>query len=304
VKEESKIMTTPKSRNIADIKRALLERKVRRRVEERAERERIVTVPRTGKMAIAEQQRFLWFLHQMVAGAPVYNVPFAMRLRGPLDVGALSQAFHGIVARHESLRTRFGDEHGVPFQTIDPPPETWQLPVTEGTDGSDEAVQKWIDEQVREEFDLRNHPPYRFGLLRLGAEDHVLSIVWHHIVIDGWSSRQFAEELTARYTDPSGAEFPPLALQPADYAAWQRLWLLSEEPAKQMDYWHSTLHGMEPLEWRTDRQRPAAPTGAGRIHTARLPDELARGIRELAKAEKVSLLALTMAATPASRTSR
>ncbi|MEV0611820.1 amino acid adenylation domain-containing protein [Nonomuraea sp. NPDC050404] len=285
-------MSTPDNRNVADIRRALLERKVRQRVAEKAERERIVAVPRTDKMAIAEQQRFLWFLHQMVAGAPVYNVPFAMRLRGPLDVGALSEALRGIVARHESLRTRFGDEHGVPFQRVDPPPETWDLPVSDGTE---ESVQDWIDGQVREEFDLRNHPPYRFALLRLGPDDHVLSIVWHHIVIDGWSSRQFAEELTARYSDPGGAEFPELALQPADFAAWQRLWLLSEEPAKQIGYWHSALDGMEPLEWRTDRQRPSAPTGAGRIHEARLPDDLARKIRELARAEGVSLLALTMA---------
>ncbi|MFD2350849.1 hypothetical protein ACFSTC_18270 [Nonomuraea ferruginea] len=84
-------MSTPDKRDAADIRRALLERKVRQRVAEKAERERIVPVPRTGKMAIAEQQRFLWFLHQMVAGAPVYNVPFAMRLRGPLDVPALSR---------------------------------------------------------------------------------------------------------------------------------------------------------------------------------------------------------------------
>ncbi|MER6825526.1 amino acid adenylation domain-containing protein [Streptosporangium sp. NPDC000563] len=285
-------MANPEERDVADIRRALLERKVRQRVAEKAERERIVAVPRTGKMAIAEQQRFLWFLHQMVAGAPVYNVPFAMRLRGPLDVNALSEALRGIVARHESLRTRFGDEHGVPFQVVDPPPETWELPVVDGTE---ESVQEWIDAQVREEFDLRNRPPYRFAVLRLGPEDHVLSIVWHHIVIDGWSSRQFAEELTARYTDPSGSQFPELSLQPADFAAWQRLWLLSEEPAKQIDSWRSALDGMEPLEWRGDRERPSAPTGAGRIYEGRLPDELARGIRDLAQAENVSLLALTMA---------
>ncbi|MFC5750158.1 non-ribosomal peptide synthetase [Actinomadura rugatobispora] len=285
-------MTSPKTGDVAEIRRALLEMKVRQRVAEKADRERIVAVPRTGKMAIAEQQRFLWFLHQMVGGAPVYNVPFAMRLRGPLDVAALSEALRGIVARHESLRTRFGDEHGVPFQAVDPVPETWELPVTDGTE---ESVQDWIDGQVREEFDLRNGPPHRFALLRLGPEDHVLSIVWHHIVIDGWSSRQFAEELTARYTDPSGAEFPPVDLQPADYAAWQRLWMLSEEPAKQIDYWRSALDGMESLELRGDRQRPSAPTGAGRIYETRLPDDLARGIRDLAQAEGVSLLALTMA---------
>ncbi|MEU4831260.1 amino acid adenylation domain-containing protein [Streptosporangium sp. NPDC023615] len=285
-------MATPEGRDVADIRRALLERKVRQRVAEKAERERIVAVPRTDKMAIAEQQRFLWFLHQMVAGAPVYNVPFAMRLRGKLDMDALSKALRGIVARHESLRTRFGDEHGVPFQVVDPPPETWELPVADGTEDS---VQEWIDAQVREEFDLRNKPPYRFAVLRLGPEDHVLSIVWHHIVIDGWSSRQFAEELTARYTDPSGSDFPELDLQPVDFAAWQRLWLLSEDPARQIDYWRSTLEGMEPLEWRADHQRPSAPTGAGRIHETRLPDDLARGIRELAQAEGISLLALTMA---------
>jgi amino acid adenylation domain-containing protein len=284
--------TEPEAGNVADIKRALLEKMVRQRVAEKAERERIVPVPRTEKMAIADQQRFLWFLHQMVAGAPVYNVPFAMRLRGPLQVDALSAALRGIVTRHESLRTRFGDEHGVPFQTVDPPPETWDLPIENGTEAS---IQDWIDEQVRPPFDLRNGTPYRFTLLRLGSDDHVLSIVWHHIVIDGWSARQFAEELTARYVDPEGSEFSPIPLQPADYAAWQRLWLLSEEPAKQIAYWREVLEGSEPLEVRGDRPRPSAPTGAGRIYETSLPDDLARRLRETARSEGISLLALMMA---------
>lgn len=282
-------MTSEDSARVDEIKKALLDKKLQQRLARQARQNTIERVDRTDKMAIADQQRFLWFLHQMVGGAPVYNVPFAMRLRGKLDVDRLSGALHGIVARHESLRTSFGDEHGVPFQTIREDPGGWELPVEEG---SEDHIQEWIDGQVRPELNLRESP-YRFALLRLGDEDHVLSIVWHHIVIDGWSARQFAEELEVRYANPQ-TEFTELNLHPADYAAWQRVWLLSEEMQEQVEFWKERLDGVEPLALRGDRERPAAPTGAGRIYETELPSGLAAKLRQTAESMGVSLLALMM----------
>src|SRR4029450_9350046 len=126
-------MTRAGLRNLADIRRELLELKDRRRLAEQAERERIVPGPRDGKLAVSEQQRYLWFLYQLAPESATYNEPHALRLRGALDVDALTAALRGLVARHESLRTRFGDERGVPFQVIDPPesngpaPDGWPL---------------------------------------------------------------------------------------------------------------------------------------------------------------------------------
>jgi len=107
---------------ISDVKRALLEAKLNRQRIEAAQRNRIAPVPRTGRLQVSEQQRYLWLLHQLAPGQPVYNVPFALRLRGKLDIGALGEALRRLVFRHESLRTRFGSEHGVPYQLVDDAP--------------------------------------------------------------------------------------------------------------------------------------------------------------------------------------
>ncbi|WP_432841893.1 non-ribosomal peptide synthetase [Dactylosporangium sp. CA-092794] len=288
-------MTGAGTGDLADIRRALLDMKTRRSLAEKAERDRIVAVPRNNRLAVSEQQRSLWFLHQLSPGTPMYNVPSAWRLRGELDVAALRAALHATVARHESQRTRFGDEHGVPYQIIDPPPATWPLPVDEGTE---DAIREWIDAGVNAPFDLANGPLLRSSLLRIAPDDHVLLLVWHHIITDGWSVKLFADELTARYSaarSGAGPALPEPAVQPADHAAWQRRWLTGDEAAGQTEFWRGALAGLEPLELPTDRPRPVRPTAAGGVFQAELPRELGRGLRDLARAEGVSLLAVLMA---------
>ncbi|WP_432994350.1 non-ribosomal peptide synthetase [Dactylosporangium sp. CA-233914] len=276
--------------NLSDIRKALLDMKARRSQAEKAERDRIAPAPRDGRLAVSEQQRFLWFLYQLAPGTPMYNEPCAFRLRGPLDVDALREALRATVARHESQRTRFGDEHGVPYQIIDPPPEAWPLPIQ---DGADASLDGWIDAGVRVPFDLEAGPLLRSSLLRIAPDDHVLLLVWHHIVIDGWSVKLLTEEIAARY---GGApERPGPALQPADHAAWQRRWLGGEDAARQIGHWRAALAGLEPLDLPTDRPRPAQPSGAGAVLRTSLPRPLARDLRELARAEGVSLLAVLMA---------
>ena len=283
------------ARDPADIRRSLLDMKIKQRLAEKAERERIVPVPRGGKLAIAEQQRYLWFLNQLAPDTPMYNVPFAWRLRGALDITGLAGALCGVVARNESLRSRFGDEHGVPYQVIDAAPEQWPLPVHGGTE---ETIADWIEAGVRTPFDLETGPLFRSSLLRMADDDHVLLLVWHHIVTDGWSARLFLEEMATRYAaglSGTAVTLPDLVVQPADYAAWQRRWLLGDDPAKQVDYWRDTLAGLESLELPTDRPRPVQPTGVGAILDAELSKELCHGLRELARIEGVSLLAVLLA---------
>ncbi|MEV8516354.1 amino acid adenylation domain-containing protein [Dactylosporangium sp. NPDC051484] len=281
--------------DLNDIRRALLDIKTRRSLAEQTERERIAPVPRDQRLAVSAQQRFLWFLHQLAPGTPMYNEPSAWRLRGELDIPALREALRAAVARHESQRSRFGDEHGVPYQVIDPPPDAWPLPVQEGSESS---VGDWIDAGVRAPFDLRHGPLFRSSLLRIAPDEHVLLLVWHHIVADGWSVKVLIDEITARYTAiRTGADvaLPELAVQPADHAAWQRRWLAGGEADRQFGYWRDTLAGLEPLDVPTDRPHPVQPTGAGAVFQARLPRELGDGLRELARAEGVSLLAVLTA---------
>ncbi|MGH3663833.1 MAG: non-ribosomal peptide synthetase [Micromonosporaceae bacterium] len=289
-------MTTPGQENLSDIKRELLRLRLQQQETAQAQRDQIPVVPRTGALAVAEQQRSLWFLHQLTPDSPAYNVPFAVRLRGELDVTALRAALQGLVARHESLRTRFASERGVPYQIIDPAPATWPLPVTD-SDGRD--PQEWTGAESRIPIDLVQGPVFRSSLLRVSPHEHVLLLVMHHIVTDGWSVGRISEELAARYQSArSGGtvELPELAVQPADHAAWQRQRLTGGEIKGHLDYWRSALDGAEELDFPSDRPRPTEPSSVGAIVESTLPASLADAARTLAQQEQVSLMAVLYAA--------
>lgn len=289
-------MARPEVRNLVSIRREALDAVARRQQTSAGEPDRIVAVSRDGRLAVSEQQRYLWFLYQLAPKSPVYNQPYVLRLRGELDVVAMSEAIRGLVARHESLRTRFVNEDGVPYQVIDPPPQAFSLSVHNGTQAS---VQDWIDVAAATPFDLENGPVCRFSLLRIGPDDHVLMLVWHHIVIDGWSARQIFDELSARYASArrgAAAAFPDLTVQPADHAAWQRRWLGGGEAAKQVGYWRAILADVVPLDFPADRPRPPRPTGAGATLRSAMPAGTSRALRDYVRSEGVSLLAVTLAA--------
>ena len=288
-------MAGPDVRNLAAIRREVLETRARQQTCV-GEADRIVPMPRDGKMAVSEQQRHLWFRCQLAPKSPVYNQPYALRLRGDFDVAAMSEAIRGLVVRHESLRTRFVNEGGVPYQVIDPPPQAFSLSVLDGPKAS---VQDWIDLAAATPFDLENGPVCRFSVLRVSPDDHVLMLVWHNIVIDGWSARQVFDELSARYASARrgvAATFPDLTVQPADHAAWQRRWLGSGEAAKEIGYWRALLADVVPLDFPADRPRPPRPTGAGAILMSAMPAEISRALRDYVRSEGVSLLAVTLAA--------
>ncbi|MGH3742081.1 MAG: non-ribosomal peptide synthetase, partial [Micromonosporaceae bacterium] len=243
---------------------------------------------------------YLWFLHQVAPDLPVYNVPFAVRLRGELDLDALGAALDGLVARHESLRTRFGSEHGVPYQVIDPPQPGAPLRVCELPGDVDEkAIRDWVDAEAVVPFDLENGPVFRSSLLRIAPNDHALIFVWHHIVIDGWSAGVAINELAPLYDAArtgSAADLPPLAVQPADHAAWQRKWLSGGQMERQVEFWRNALDGVEPVDFPTDRPRAARPTWAGASLEQTLPEDVSTAMRDLAKTERMSLFPVLQAA--------
>ncbi|WP_233447328.1 condensation domain-containing protein, partial [Streptomyces albireticuli] len=250
--------TSTGTASLSDIKRALLDAKLTRQRAEAAERNRIAPVPRTGRLQVSDQQRHLWTLHQLAPGQPVYNVPFVLRLRGTLDTTALAGALRGLVARHEALRTRFGSEHGVPYQSVDDTPASWPLPVTDLSglpDGErDDRSRALVESRARAPFDLENGPVFRTDLLRLAADDHLLVLCLHHIVTDGWSVGIVTRELAALYGS-GDASLPELAVQPADHAAWQRRRLSGDGLRNQIDYWRTTLAGVPAIDFPTDRPR-------------------------------------------------
>jgi amino acid adenylation domain-containing protein len=286
----------PDATHLADVKRVLLEIRTRQKRAEKAELNRITPTSRRGELPCTRQQRALWFLHQLDPNSTAHHMPLALRLRGELDVAALRRAVTELVVRHEALRTRFGDQHGTPYQMVDPAPDTFPLTMAEA-DG--QPAQTWLDTQTTAPMDLGQGPLFRASVLRLAPDDHILLLVMHHIIADGWSANIIMAELSTLYPaarSGSTADLPELRVQPADYAAWQRRWLTTEDFGQQLAFWRETLRDLPSLEVPTDRPRPGQPTGAGAQLTIRIPDELAATARELARQERTGFLSVLLAA--------
>jgi amino acid adenylation domain-containing protein len=250
-------------------------------------------------LPLSWSQQRLWFLDQLdhAAGA-AYHMPAALRLQGPLDEQALRQALDRVVARHEILRTRFvrPQQGGEPVQLIDAC-GTFQWQRTYLGDLSaatrDAAVARHASEEALAPFDLSQGPLIRVRLLVLSAAEHVLLLTRHHIVSDGWSTGVLVREVGALYeafvrgqADP----LPPLAIQYADYAAWQRGWLRGDLLRTQLDYWKSQLaHAPALLELPTDQPRPARQSYRGGAYDFVLPQALVERLRERCKTAGATL---------------
>ncbi|WP_256578878.1 condensation domain-containing protein, partial [Pseudomonas sp. B24(2017)] len=183
-------------------------------------------VSREQPLALSYAQQRQWFLWQWAPHSATYNIPAALKLAGALDVAALQQAFGALIERHETLRTTFrldGEQavqviHGqLPFELV----------VEEQAYADEAAVRAWVETEAGQPFDLEQGPLLRALLLRLAADQHVLVLTLHHIVADGWSMPLLVDELVqlyAGYSQGQVPQLPPLPIQYADFAVWQRNW--------------------------------------------------------------------------------
>ncbi|HEX2081445.1 MAG TPA: amino acid adenylation domain-containing protein, partial [Longimicrobium sp.] len=256
----------------------------------------VVPTERTGALPLSFAQERLWFIDRLEPGSAVYNIPVARRLGGALDEAALERALGEIVRRHEALRTVFAEVDGSPMQMI-APFGGFALPVEDlsGLSEADReaALRRRAGEEARRPFDLSAGPLFRAGLLRLGAQEHVLLLCMHHIVSDGWSMGVLYRELSALYAAyREGGESPleELPVQYADYALWQREQLEGETLERQLGYWKKQLGGAPALlELPTDHPRPAVQTFRGARERIELPGELLERLRGLGRREGATL---------------
>ncbi|HEV8580106.1 MAG TPA: amino acid adenylation domain-containing protein [Thermoanaerobaculia bacterium] len=253
-------------------------------------------------LPLSFSQQRLWFLDRLKPAQPTYNVPALLLWEGDLDVPALERSLAAIVARHESLRTTFGVVDGEPVQVIGPA-GSFRLPVADlrglpSGDREAEAERRAV-RLARLPFDLARGPLVRFLLLQVGARDHRLAVVFHHIVADWWSLGVFLRELGDLYNAGEvGAPAPlaPLPVQYADFAVWQRGWLCGERLEAQLAFWRRRLAGVPPLDLPTDRPRPALRASRGASRPFTLPAELSEGLKALARAEGVTRFMVLLAA--------
>ncbi|RSZ55173.1 amino acid adenylation domain-containing protein, partial [Massilia atriviolacea] len=258
----------------------------------------IAVADRNGPLPLSFAQQRLWFLDQLdsAAGA-AYHMPLALRLKGALDKSALRAALDRIVARHESLRTSFVTVGGVAVQVIGDADQGFALAHADlrGMAGH-EAAQA---DEARAPFNLATGPLIRGRLLRVGDDEHILLITQHHIISDGWSMGVLVREVSALYAAFSTLQadpLPPLAIQYADYAAWQRGWLQGEVLAQQTAFWSNHLAGAPALlEMPTDRPRPAVQSYAGGEVRFVLPGALTNSLRNLSRRHGTTLF-MTMLA--------
>jgi amino acid adenylation domain-containing protein len=251
-----------------------------------------------GPYPLPYSAQLMWLLNQLVAEPSVYNVNICLRLKGELNRDALQRALNTLVERHEALRTNILVSDGVPLQIVRAPREV-ELRVLEAA--ADEAeVGRVCLAEVRRPLDLENDPLFQATLLPAGPGDHVLILLTHHMVFDGWSRRTVHQELGILYSAYcQGQENPlaPLPLQFADYAVWQRGEAQTLVIARQLEYWKRKLAGApQTLDLPTDHARPAVQSFRGARVYGSFSEPTMEALRKLGSSEGATLFMTVLAA--------
>ncbi|HEJ7022206.1 amino acid adenylation domain-containing protein [Serratia nevei] len=261
----------------------------------------IEAMPRGAALPLSFAQQRLWFLTQLEGLSETYHIPLALSLRGELDLPAWRQSLDALYARHEALRSRFVTVEGQPQAHILPADA---LPLTvhdlRGRQDAQSQARQLAQRLTEAPFDLTQGPLVRAALIRLADEEHLFLLTCHHIISDGWSTGILLRDLGALYgalrrgdADP----LPPLTLQYADYAAWQRRYLTPERLAAQAQYWRETLSDAPALlTLPTDRPRPTVQSFSGGEVPIAIDAELTQALRQFSRQHGGTLFMTVLAA--------
>jgi amino acid adenylation domain-containing protein len=273
-------------------------------------------IDRDAEMPLSFAQMRLWFVNQLESGKSEYNIstsynmPAAIRLTGKLNITALRKAFQQLVGRHESLRTSFLIDDGRATQVIREPSD-WFMDVRDlrhlDMEEREAEVIRLAEDEATRSFDLVLGPLHkarrirlmRTRLLQTADQQHVLLLTMHHIISDGWSLGILIDEIGTLYralVTGEDAQLPPLTVQYADYAAWQRTWMDGPVFDHQLSYWRSCLGGVSVLELPTDRPRPAIMTFNGGYEPVRLSQALTQKLNALSRDQGVTLFMTLLSA--------
>lgn len=262
----------------------------------------ITPAPRTADLPLSFAQQRLWFLDQLDPASAAYNIPTAVRVKGPLEISALQKSLDEIVRRHESLRTIFRLKQGRPVQIIQPEREVnireIDLQSIPEAGQRDEIIRR-TQQDAGAPFDLSTGPLLRVTLLRLAPHDCVILVTIHHIIADDWSTNILISELALLYdsfVQQRPSPLAPLPLQYADFAVWQQQALAGKPLEAQLEYWQKQLAGLPPrLELPTDRPRPKVQTFNGSFVPFGFSVELSRQILALGNRQGATLFMTLLA---------
>ncbi|MFC6079650.1 amino acid adenylation domain-containing protein [Sphaerisporangium aureirubrum] len=242
----------------------------------------------------AAQER-MWFLHRLDP-KDISNVYLAYRLRGPLDQDRVAAALTRVVARHEALRTRFPETDGVLLPVVEPPApfplERFDLSALPEGERETEA-RRLVTERVNAPLDLADAPPLRATLIRLAEREHVLCVVLHHIIGDGWSQNVLLADLVAFY---EGRELPEPVLHQGDVVHWRRERDAAGEGDAAVEFWRERLAGVPALNLPTDHPRSPGGDRKGAFHRATLPPRTVSALENLGRTTGTTLFMVMLAA--------
>jgi amino acid adenylation domain-containing protein/non-ribosomal peptide synthase protein (TIGR01720 family) len=263
----------------------------------------VARADRSRPLPLSFPQERLWFVDRAEDAGGSFTIPFGVRIEGEgLDPAALERAFAAVVERHEVLRTVFPAVDGEGRQVVlESAPFVLPRGDLRGRAPEEAAaeVARLAAELAERPYDLERGPLLRALLLRTAAAEHVLLVNLHHIVFDGWSAGVLVRELTACYEALRAGRapaLPPLAVQYADYAAWQRAWAAGDAAAGQLLYWKRQLAGLPTLDLRAGRPRPDAPGYHGGALAVELGPALSERARAAARGRHATLFMFLLAA--------
>jgi amino acid adenylation domain-containing protein len=260
----------------------------------------VVPVTRDGALPTSFGQQRLWFLDQLEPGSAEYLVPMVYRLTGTLDTAMLRRAVEQVSARHEVLRTRYVAEHGVPLQVVDPAgPVAFDVVDLTGAADAGPRAKAIIGAASARPFDLAHERPLRVTVVHTAADDHLVAITLHHIAFDNWSLGIFLRELNEAYAaEIAGSPWspPPLPVQYADFAAWQRDRQADGTIGDQLEFWRTRLAGLVPAELTPDRPRQPGRDLRGDLLIVDIPAGVGAAVRELGNRTGATLFMVLLAA--------
>ncbi|MGA4607269.1 amino acid adenylation domain-containing protein [Pseudoalteromonas maricaloris] len=250
-------------------------------------------------LPVSFAQQRLWFIDRLQGGSAQYNIPVALQVEGAFDVSVAEQALCRIIHRHEPLRTTFSEQADEPVQHI---AETFAFEIVRcdlselEEDEQSVRVAQQIEQESQHVFDLSNGLPLRVCHVQLSCASaqprSLLLFTVHHIAADGWSMGVLFDEFVKQYSaiqqgnpDP----FPPLSIQYADYAHWQRQWLQGDVLERQLTYWQTQLADIPTVHrLPLDQPRPEVKSHEGGVVTGRLPAEVSAGLQRLAQTHELT----------------
>ncbi|MFC3890928.1 amino acid adenylation domain-containing protein [Lentzea rhizosphaerae] len=256
---------------------------------------------RPARIPLSYGQLRLWFLNRVEGGSATYNLPFAIRLSGSLDVTALRAAVGDLVERHETLRTIFPETGGRPHSVV---LSSSAAPRLTQTRIERDDVTDVLRRAAAEPFDLTSDVPLRVWLYTVAPEEHVLLIVVHHVACDGWSRGPLMRDLGHAYRcrlEGAPPNWGPLPVQYTDFALWQERQLGEEsdedsQVARRLAHWERALAGLpEQIQLPADRPRPAVPSNRGDTVPLVLPASLHAALARLGRDHHVSLFMVLQA---------